>query len=537
MDNKEKKVSKVQSSKKLKYGTSALVFTVVFVAFIILVNVLISYIDHSKGGLYVDLTSENLYEVSEASVKALDGVDIPVEIIFCQDRDKVNDESVLVHTKMLAESYEKNFDNVSVLYKDKLRDVAYFNEHKFQKTSDDVISYLSIIVYCPSTGLSKIYSWENMYKFTEDGMAFAFDGENKITSAILSVARNEENMLRAGLVTGHGEDNNHSVQHFLEDFGYAVSAVDLKTIEMEELAKFDILLVCNPKVDFIGMQKEELAAPDIAEEETADAAAAKEVETKQNVQAPAANETSKIYDYVTDHFGNVFFFFSPSYANMPEIYELLEDRFGVVMNNFCTVWDDGSVIVGNSNNPEDLRFQGLYSKEAGTDGYKLHKGISEIDYYGEAPKVVFGESCFLSIAKSQVDAFTVSPVIVASDSAKVYLGMQAEAVPSIPLMTLSKYTKLVGDHDKSGNVIVCGSTAFLDELNDPAYPNADLFKHTLINMGNDKIITDIEWKVLDEVEIVQTQEETNAMMRNLGIIIPVIIVIIGAIVFIKRKYL
>ena len=178
---------KIRSSKKFKYGTSALVFTAVFVAFIVLINVLVSFIDVRSGGLYVDLTSKGLYEVSEASVKILDGVDIPVEIIFCQDRDKVEDETYLIHTKMLAESYEKNFKNVKIVYKDRIRDVAYFNENKFNKPGQE-INYLSIIVNCPSTGLFKVYSWQSMYKFTEDGRAFAFDGENKITSAILSVA-------------------------------------------------------------------------------------------------------------------------------------------------------------------------------------------------------------------------------------------------------------------------------------------------------------------------------------------------------------
>ena len=71
------------SSKKLKYGTSAVIFTVVFVVFIILVNVLLSYVDRTSGGLYVDMTSKQLYGVSQQSVEALSTVEKPVEIIFC----------------------------------------------------------------------------------------------------------------------------------------------------------------------------------------------------------------------------------------------------------------------------------------------------------------------------------------------------------------------------------------------------------------------------------------------------------------------
>jgi len=265
------------SSKKFRYGTSAVVFTAVFVVFVLLVDLLLSFIDGISGGLYVDLTSKSLYGVSEASFEALKDVDKPVEIIFCSPKDKIIEEDILNPISKLAESYEKNFDNVTVIYKDILSDVAYFNE--FKKTSEDVIDSYSIIVNCPGTGLSKIYSWSNMYKYNTEGVLFAFDGENKLTSAVLSVARSDENMLTAGLVTGHGEDTGHSIQHFLEDYGYAVSLVDLKTVESDELATYDVLVVAKPVVDFIGMKEtpslptvtQESSESDEAAENTADA--------------------------------------------------------------------------------------------------------------------------------------------------------------------------------------------------------------------------------------------------------------------------
>ena len=106
-----------------------------------------------------------------------------------------------------------------------------------------------------------------------------------------------------------------------------------------------------------------------------------------------------------------------------------------------------------------------------------------------------------------------------------------------PLMTLSKYTRTVGDDNKSGHVIVGGSMGFLDELDNPAYPNGDIMKQILLSgISDDSMLSGIDWKVLDEVEIRQTQAEVFSMMRRLGIIVPVIILIVGAVVFIKRKY-
>lgn len=524
MNNNNKK------SAKFKYGSSAVVFTVVFVAFIILINVLLSFIDTRTGGLYVDMTSKRLYEVSEASVSALEGVDKPIEIIFCQPKDKIVDVDLLNPARMLSESYERQFKNVSVIYKDKLSDVAYFN--KFIKTSDDEINSYSIIVNCPSTGLSKIYGWEDMYKYNTEGMPFAFDGENKLTSAFLSVARNDDNMLRAGLVTGHGEDTGHSIQHFLEDYGYEVSLVDLKSVSEDELAKYNALLVCNPVVDFIGMMQNSVEqASDTTETEEEEGVLQ---EARTVPEQKSINEIEMLRDYVTDGFGNLFFFLDPNYANMPELFSLIEEGFGVRVSNLYPVVDYGAILGTSSYSSEDWRFFGTYSPENSGAGYEMHKAISSA---GAANGPAFGLSCLMDIPKANIGSMEISPIVVTGKDAMVLAGSETLEAPGYPLMTVSKYTKLVDSKEKSGHAIVCASSAFLSELDNPALANADLFKQILVGTGNEKIVADIEFKVLDESSIEVTSAVSDSMMKKLGVIVPIIIALLGIGMFIKRKYL
>ncbi len=550
MDNKK---NKRVSSKKIKYGSSAVVFTAVFVVFVILVNVLISYVDTTSGGLYVDMTSKQLYGVSQDSVDVLSEVDKPVEIIFCLPRDRIVSEDILNPIAMLAENYQKTFGNVNVVYKDKLSDVTYFEQ--FAKTSSDEISSYSVIVNCPSTGLSKIYSWEDMYKYNTDGALFAFNGEYKLTSAILSLARSDDDMLLAGLVTGHGEDTGHSIRHFLEDFGYDVDLVDLKTTTDEDLAKYNLLLVCNPAVDFIGMEKSLIEKN---EDEEADAAAQventtqtqeqdvqqsgqEEVKKDEDAQAPAiqiagksVNEIQKLRDYVTESFGNLFLFFDPNSANMPELLSLVEDGFGVRISNLYPVIDYGTILSTSSYSAQDWRFLGSYSADTESAGYNMHKNISTS---GMGSRPAFGISCLMDIPKSVVGSMEISPVVVSSKDAVVMAGSEVLSVPNVPLMTLSKYTKLVDSKELSGNAVICSSSAFIDELDSPAFANADLFKNMLANMGNENAALDIDFKVLDESNIEVTAKDAEDMMKRLGIYIPVIIAVIGTVVFIKRKYL
>ncbi|MBQ7399293.1 MAG: Gldg family protein [Clostridia bacterium] len=542
------KTNKKFSSKKFKYGTSAAVFTIVFVIFIILINVLLSYIDSRNGGFYVDMTTEQLYGVSDASVAALSAVDKPVEIIFCSHKDKLTDVDVLNPIVMLAESYEKTFDNVSVVYKDKLSDVAYFD--KFKKTSTDELNLYSIIVNSPSTGLSKIYNWDDMYKLNTEGALFAFDGEYKLTSAILATARNDEDMLSAGLVTGHGE-NTHLVKHFLEDFGYNVSEVDLKLVSDKELATYDLLLVCNPRVDFIGMEKKEIEAAEKTEETQVQAqndveanAVSEEAdvaeENKENgsalvTESKSVNEIRKLRDYVTESYGNLFLFFDPNGANMPELFSLAEDGFGVRLSNMLPIYDYKESLTNTTqNSQEDWRFLGYYSTETESEGYKMHKGISES---GTGIKPAFGISCLMNIPKSQVGSMSISPIVTSSENAIVWVENEFQAVPYVPLMTLSKYTKLVDSKEYSGNAVISASSSFLNELDNPSFANADLFKNMLSKMGNSYAALDIDFKVLDESTIEVTTADADGMMKKLAIVIPVIIAVAGIAVFIKRKYL
>ena len=56
-------------------------------------------------------------------------------------------------------------------------------------------------------------------------------------------------------------------------------------------------------------------------------------------------------------------------------------------------------------------------------------------------------------------------------------------------------------------------------------------------MGNTNIAANIDFKVLDESDISVTKSASDSLMRKLGIIVPVIICVVGAAVFFKRKYL
>ncbi len=493
------KNSNLFSTKKFKYGSSAVVFTAVFVVFVLLFNVVLSLVNNKVGGLYIDMTSKKLYGISEETEEIMAGIDKPVEIIFCRPSDIIEADDRANRVRLLAENYKSSFKNVDVIYKDVFSNPAYFNA--FKKTSADIIYDSSIIVHCPSTGLSKIYNLDNMYKTASStGMEFAFDGENKLTRAIVNCARTDENMLRAGFVVGHNESVNDALRHFLEDYGYEISTVDLKKTAGSDLAKYNLLIVCDPQSDYSG------------------------------ITGGSGNEIEKLRDYVSEDFGNIFFFLNATAIEMPELFELLDENFGVKVNNRAMIVESDENAIPNS---YGLSFFGTYSADSTTDGYKIHKSVSTSDT-GSLP--VFAQACAMDITGTTNNKMTVSGIVETSKNAGAFEGENAYLWASKPVMTLTKYTDILGGVEKSASVFVCGSTGFLLGLEESSCSNGDLITNALSSINAESAIN-IEFKPLDESDITVTSAVSSGMMRRLAIVFPLIIAAIGAVVFIKRKYL
>lgn len=525
MNNNKNQKSKFFSSKKFKYGASAVVFTAVFVAFVILLNVLVSFIDARNGGLYVDLTTKQLFGISDVTRQELEKIDKPVDIIFCVDEDKLEEAEAPNMIKMLAENYEREFDGkVSVLYKDKLSDPVYFNQ--FSDSNTTAIDQTSIIINCPSTGRFVIYNFDRMFKKNQDGELFAFDGEYKFTSAILDVARTEETTLKAGVITGHGEKANHSVTHYLEDYGYSVSNVDLKKISQEELASYSILIVCNPVTDYLGIGEAASVSTPVSEisSDTPEA----QSEQKSSASGTSVNEIKMLEDYVVKNFGNIMFFFDPDGKELPELFSLLSESFGVKVDNLRYV-DDPTARIGNQ------MFYGTYfAGNTESAGYQIHKNMSDI----EAIPPVFGPSCSLEIVNASKDGFGVSPIMTGSENMLQRVSREELAnAPYSPVLTVSRYTKVIDDVNVSGNVFVCGSSAFLNCLDEKSVLNRELFKQMVSATSGNKEILSIDFRVLDESGIVADEETIDTTRFWLVLFVPMVIAVIGIAVFVKRKYI
>lgn len=484
------------SSKKFKYGSAAVVLTAVFCAFVILINALFTVISNKNGGFYIDLTEEKIYDLSAKSLEVISELDQSVEIIFCTTEDRIDDSSALSYVKRLAEKYSSLTENVSVVFRDSVKDPGYFNQ--FKKTSADIISQTSVIINCPENKRYIVYSDRNFFKFAaETGAMFAYDGESKLTSAIVQTALNQT--LKAAFIIGHGEEKRSTLETLLKEQGYDVSEVDLKKISAPELAQYNLLLICNPKYDYTGIADE---------------------------NEGRVNEIGMLNRYLSENFGNLMVFISPDTPNLKEFSGFLADDWGVGYSSGTIVAESSRMAVDSSG----LYFIGTPSYN-GAEGESIHSPVTQTG----ADITIFANATPLSITFETNGTKTVSPVYTTSKESVCYIDGEIKPMPSLPLMTISTNTKIKDSKEYTSRVLVCGSGVYLNALSDQSFSNADVLKNTFAKMGNENVVTGIKYKVLEDTALTTTLDEFKAHTIKLTLIVPLIIAIVGIVIYIKRK--
>ena len=487
--------------RRLKYGTVAVVFTVIFAAFVILLNAVLSFVSDRFGGFYLDLTSETIYELSDASLEvlgSLDDYETPrtVEILFCTTEDKIADNDYLSYVNRLAEKYRAASRHITLSYKDVVKEPAYFAEYKKTGT----VSSTSVIISCAETKKHIVYPLTKFFKLSsETGRLFAYDGENKLTAAIMQTAATE--VFKAGLVTGHGEDKRESLAELLREQGYEVSDVKLDAVTKEELAAYDLLVICNPKYDLTGVSES--------------------LEGR-------ADEITQLNRYLTESFGSLLVFIDPNTPNLPEFSGFLEDDWNVK-------YVPGSVVVegaGMSIDRDGLYFIGTpYTDDPSSVGYALHKAVTSTG----AMKTVFGAATPLLPTRAENGYKTTSPVYATTKDAVCMLNGETATGAALPVMTVTNYAKTTDNVENNAYVLVCGSTEFLNFLDSDAYANGDVLRQTFHVMGNTTAVTGIKYKVVEDTAITVTMDDFKKYILLLAVCVPLLIAAVGTIVYLRRK--
>ncbi len=506
-----------KDGRRYKYGSISAAFTLVFIALILVINLVFSSLSLS-GDLTVDLTSEDFTSVSESSTKLLDelGKDLDITIYFMAARDTfdleanayngINLTSVI---RDLAENYAKIYDGsgergtVRVEYKELDKDPEF--EKKYLEESTTQLTSQSVIVQ--GTHHFRVLNLKAFYTQNEEGDYYSFNGEYRFTTAMLQSSIAEKQVVT--LTYGHGEPVNPDgtlavdsdlagLAVLLNEAGFEVKLTDLSAEELDE--RTEILICYDPVTDF------------------------------------TYDEADKVTKYLAKH--NSFIAFVDSATpKLPNLQSLLNDNWGINYKPFYRVTDEthslGKYDVINAKYPS------LSSDEAaGSAAYLIRKTVFDVE---GTINTALPESVELYVKDGITqDGFVTETVLSTYETAvsknETEIGTEGE----MPLMLLST-KQSYGENNVAeySYVMLVGSTEFASTANlmSDSYGNKRVILAAARAFSANRVAPDIEDKPFASTALDIETGTARTLTWLICTILPGAIFIMGIVVFIRRRHL
>ncbi|MDX1358647.1 MAG: GldG family protein [Clostridia bacterium] len=240
-------LKKLMASRRLKYGTSAMVIMLSAILLFIVMNMLVGLIPWQ-----LDLTPEGLYSIGDQTEELLDSLDKNVTIYGLFDETKIdasNNYSAIID---LLESYNK-YDNISVEYVEPTKNVGFISELDPDQILD--ISTNNFVVMSGET--KRVIKYFDLFNSVgSDTSDFGVvdvgsKAEMAFSSAIYYVTRDERPKIY--LTSGHGEysfDYDYfTLGEIADSNGFDHEMINLDLVN-EIPADATMVLIANPTSDF-----------------------------------------------------------------------------------------------------------------------------------------------------------------------------------------------------------------------------------------------------------------------------------------------
>ena len=561
---------------KGKSRRTQILAVITFAMIIILfgLNLLLSLVG-LKNSVYVDMTPEGLYSVTDRMVEECAFIDTldsettgkKLKIIFCNDPDNLMDSAVTRVTYFMALKLDKIFDNLEVETVN-----VNFNPtavSKYKATSLSEIKTTDVIVAYGDR--YRIAGAQSFWTTGSSGTFWSYNGEYKLATLIKSVTLANDSNPAAYFITGHGEtyydaanpDSVGSVaseqlKNLILDRGLQVKLLSLS--EVDEIPNDCALLILNnPTKDFT-VDKDRLD------------------------EFGYVTETEKIDRYLTKKQGALMVAKDPE-LSLPVLEDFLKEWGFLLPSTTLKVPKDESKL----NTPEDSsenrtdKISAVYTTDEESYAYAIY---SEFSSLSSAPKTVFMGAGYIECAFGEDTAF-VEPG--AQDVSKVYSSFLTTPSTAVPykhgsdsvvagemaaydiaaVTTRTDFDSITAEYTYS--YVFCANDGDFfsnDLLGNAAYANFDIMSALITNMSRMDIYassdlggTSLNTEKFGGKQLVSTtlsaedteiysSDATEIIGINYGVsttakvlitvfvaAIPVTVLVLGIVIHIKRKYM
>lgn len=253
-EKKPKKAKKVKAKKKFnkrsfKHGTMSVILTIVFIAAVVVVNVIVSLIS-ARFDTTVDLTDSGIYSLEESTQTYLEeqlNSDVTITVLT----PETDFEAQGSHYKQINEILKKMQmagSHVTLNYLDLDQNPNYSSQFKAETVAENYI-----VVESEKTGRHRIISPYDYFSFNETYLqyygSYVVEGSNIEQTAVSAMMYvSNDDLVKVAFTEGFGELDSTTLQSLLTKNGYEVETINLSTID-EIDSEYDFVVMYAPTMD------------------------------------------------------------------------------------------------------------------------------------------------------------------------------------------------------------------------------------------------------------------------------------------------
>ena len=545
-------------------STRTRIFTVITVAIIVLalaLNLVLGYFGIHKT-LFLDLTYEGFYTLTDTMKKEcsfIDELDGKVEIIFCDDPDRLISQTVTRVLYFMSVMLDNSFENLETKTVNVTLNPTAVSKYKTTSLAeiepdDVIISY---------GDRYRVVKAEVFWYRDSNSNLFSYNGEYKMASLVKSVtAFSNTGGAAAYFLTGNGEtyydkanpDENRELLtfiHALEDAGLTVKTLDINSEEIPEDCA--LIVINNPKTDFLP-------------------------EADKENEFYYISPLEKLDRYLISDYGTIMV--AKDHETELPLFEEFLSEWGFEFENALVKDTDNSI--------DDTKTQiiGVYNTDENGYGMGIYSEFASLE---SAPKFIVTDTGYMRCSYGVSDSVyengaagisrIYSPVIFTSGKATAYAKDEGgnynllyanEGRKDLVGITVRKQLNSVTNENKYSYVMCSNSADFFTNpfMGSSAYSNYDVLvaaavnttrtdEHASIDLGGTSqnsssyggkmLISD---KMTALGEVIYYKDASKPIKQNYGLatseivvysvfifLLPVAVATAGIVVKIKRKYL
>lgn len=477
-DNKDNSfIGKIKASfsgRKFRSGAYVSLISAIVVIIVLVANLIISKVD-----LKVDLSTHNMYTLSDETKQMISNLKDDITIYYMTE---TGSESPVI--KKIAEKYDSLSNHITVVSKDPVLYPKFSAQYVEDKVTPD-----SFIVVNNSTGRAKYIDYSEMLIQTLNTQTYenettGIDVEGKITSAILYVTNPDIPVMY--VVQGHGETEIGDV------FKTSMDKQNVKVETISTLTQGSIPADCN--ILFINSPTADLSA----------------------------DETAMIKDYMTAG-GNAIIALDYKAEGLTNFKSLL-DYYGIEPINGIIF--EGDTNMHLPNNPHFLVPQ-ILSHDI--TQHAIDKKVF----------VISAVASGLNISNTKRSSLTIDPLLSTSASAYSKVNINSATVSKedgdingpfyVGLLATDTYQNV------TSHMAVYTSGLFFDDSAIEKYGNGDILTGTVGYLSGQATALSIPTKSLAQARLNVTQQQGIIWGAVAIFIIPFLILVTGIIVTLKRR--